>query len=178
VLAALSRSIQNYQSFVNGLAILGGGANDGTQDPYVEELGIVTLAVNEAAVQDYDGLLRIGPGWPSGWDGEGSVFVEGGSKVDFQIASGQVKVAIVEAGSSGMFAARNPWTGATATVVDGTLGTTVVPATTTSTLAFPTVPGHWYALLPATANGKVPVVNVTGTPATTAKTFGTARLGL
>jgi len=178
VLAALSRSIQNYQSFVNGLAILGGGTNDGTSDPYVEELGIVALAVNEAAIQDYDGLLRIGPGWPSGWDGEGSVFIQNGSKVDFQIAGGQVTVAIVEAGSSGTLLARNPWTTMAASVIDGTAGTMILPATSASPLSFPTEAGHWYAILPATAGGKIPVVNVSGTPATAAKMFGTVQLGL
>ena len=61
VQATLTKSIQSYQFFVNGLALLGGGTNDGTNEPYVEELGIVALAVNEAAVQGYDGLVRVAP---------------------------------------------------------------------------------------------------------------------
>ena len=176
--ATLTRSIQTYQSFPNGLALLGGGTNDGTQDPYVEELGIVALAVNEATAQDYDGLLRLGPALPAGWDAEGSLFIEGGSKVDFQIQDGAVVVAIVEVGSTGTFTARNPWPGGTATVVDGTTGATLLPATAANPLSFPVQAGHWVALLPASAHGVVPNVLVTGTPASAAKTFGPVQIGL
>jgi len=178
VAASLTRSIQSYQSFANGLALLGGGTNDGTSDPYVEELGIVALAVNEAVVQGYDGLLRVAPALPKGWDAAGSLFIPGGSKVDVEIAGGQVRAVFVEAGSTQTFAARNPWAGIAATVVEGNAGATVLGATAASTLSFSVQAGRWYAILPASAAGALPSVHVTGTPATAAKSFGAARLGL
>jgi hypothetical protein len=178
VAASLSRSIQSYQSFVNGLALLGGGTNDGTSEPYVEELGIVALTINEATAQDYDGLLRIAPALPSGWDAAGSLFIQGGSKVDFQVGGGVVTAAIVEAGSTAMFAARTPWPGSMVSVVDGFTSATVLPATSVSPLSFPIQAGHWYVMLPASAAGVLPNVHITGTPATAAKTFGSVQIGL
>ena len=176
--ASLTRSIQNYQSFVNGLALWASGTNNGTSEPYVEESGIVALAVNEAAVQDYDGLLRIAPALPKDWNAEGSLFIQGGSKVDFQIVGGTVVVAIVEAGSTATITARNPWPGGSASVIDGVTGATTLAATSASPLSFPTQAGHWYAIIPASAGGTIPSVNVTGTPATSKKTFGPVQIGL
>lgn len=178
VLASLTRSIQSYQSFPNGLALLGGGTNNGSSDPYVEETGIVALAVNEAVVEDYDGLLRVAPSLPSGWDAAGTIFVQGGSKVDFQTKAGAVTAAIVEAGSTGTIQVRNPWPGTATTVIDGTTGKTALAATSASPFSLPVHAGHWYAMLPASDNGILPSVTVTGTPATAKKTFGPVQIGL
>ncbi|HWE30594.1 MAG TPA: hypothetical protein VHB97_21455, partial [Polyangia bacterium] len=101
VAAQLTASTQRYQSFVSGLALLGGGTNDGTNEPYVEETGIVAAALNEAMVQDYDGLLRIAPAWPAMWDGVATIFAQAQTKIDVQVQSGKVVFAIVEAGASG-----------------------------------------------------------------------------
>jgi hypothetical protein len=178
VAASLTRSIQSYQSFANGLALLGGGTNNGTSDPYVEELGIVALAVNEAVAQDYDGLLRIAPALPKGWDAEGTLFIQGGSKVDFEISGGEVVAFFVEAGSTTTLTVRNPHPGSASSVVDGDTGATILAATAASSLSFPTQAGHWYAIVDVSAGGVLPDVHVTGTPATAAKTFGPARIGL
>ena len=127
-------------------------------------------------MQDYDGLLRIAPALPPGWDAAGSVFIQGGSKVDFQVTAGVVVAAIVEAGSTGAVTARNPWPGSATSVVDGETSATVLPATSASQLSFPAQAGHWYALLPA--GGALPSVQVTGAPASAAKTFGPVKIGL
>ncbi|HEY2510266.1 MAG TPA: hypothetical protein VGI39_05400 [Polyangiaceae bacterium] len=175
---ALTQSIQKYQSFANGLALLGGGTNDGTSEPYVEQLGIVTLAVNEATAQDYDGLLRIAPALPKAWDAEGTLFLSGGSKLDLRVASGEVAVAIVEAGSDATMTVRNPWPGVTVSVVDGATNTVAMPATASSPITFAVQRGHFYEIVPTADGGASASVNVTGTPATAPKTFGPARLGL
>ena len=177
VLSDLTAVTQNYQSFVSGLALLGGGTNNGSSEPYIEQSGVVAAAVNEAFVQDYDGLLRIVPSWPQGWDGAGTIFVQGQSKVDVQVKGGQVVVAVVEAGSTGSMQVRNPWSGQAAKVVDGITGANVVPSTTMATFAVPTVAGHWYAIVPGDMTG-LPTVMVTGTPATSAKTLGSVHIGL
>jgi hypothetical protein len=178
VASALGKSVQSYQTFVNGLAILFGGANTGASEPYVEELGIVATAMNEAVVQDYDGLLRLMPALPPGWDAEGTIFIQGNSKVDFQTKGGSLAVAFVEAGSTGSLQVRNPWSGQSATALDGSTGTTVVAATSSAMLSVPVTTGHWYAILPASAMGQAPTVQVTGTPATKPRTLGSVSIGL
>jgi hypothetical protein len=178
VVSALTAVTQSYQTFVNGMAILFGGANTGTSEPYIEQAGVVAAAMNEAFVQDYDGLLRIVPAWPQGWDGAGTIYVQGQSKVDVQVKGGTVTLVVVEAGSTGMMQVRNPWSGQAATVVDGTTGATAVASTSSATFALPVVAGHWYAIVPASQSGSLPSVMVTGTPATSTKTLGPVSIGL
>jgi hypothetical protein len=137
VATALTRSAQKYQLFVNGLGILQGGVNNGSSEPYVEQLGVVAAALNEALIQSYDGLLRIAPAWPQGWDAAGTIYIQGHSKVDVQMQGGNVVVVIVEAGSTGSVNVRNPWPGQSATALDGTTNTSVVTATSASTFALP-----------------------------------------
>ncbi len=98
VVADLTAVTEADQTFINGTALLGGGTNDGSSEPYVEQLGVTAAAINGALVQDYDGLLRIGPAWPKAWDAAGTVFIHGSSKVDVQVKGGALVLAIVEAG--------------------------------------------------------------------------------
>ncbi len=174
----LTRSTEQYQGFVSGLGLLGGGTNDGTNEPYVEQAGVATAAINEALVQDYDGLLRFAPAWPSGWDASGTVFIQGNSKVDVSVRGGVVVLAILEAGSAGSVQMRNPWPGQAATVFDGQTNAVIVPSTTATTFTVSTTAGRWYVLLPASAASSPPTVVVTGSPAISAKTLGNARIGL
>jgi hypothetical protein len=178
VASALTAVTQNYQKFVSGLALLGGGTNDGSSEPYIEQAGVVAAAMNEAFVQDYDGLLRVVPAWPQGWDGAGTIYVLGQSKVDVQVKGGTVTLVVVEAGSNAMMQVRNPWSGQAATVVDGTTGASAVASTSSATFALPVVAGHWYAILPAGQSGALPSVMVTGMPATGARTLGPVSIGL
>ena len=76
---------------------------------YIEETGIVADALQEALVQDYDGVIRIGPAIPSAWDFDGSVFVRGRTKVDVEARNGEVVLAVIEAGSTAPIRVRNPW---------------------------------------------------------------------
>jgi hypothetical protein len=175
---ALTSVTQKYQAFVNGLGLLGGGTNNGSSEPYIEQLGVLTAAVNEALIQDYDGLLRIAPAWPAGWDAAGTVYVQGNSKVDVQVQGGAVVIAILEAGSTGSVNVRNPWPGRAATVIDGGMNVPVVPPTSAGTLVVPTRSGHWYALVPAAAAAPLPHVDITGTAAVMPRTLGGVRIGL
>lgn len=178
VAAALTASTQRYQTFVSGLALLGGGTNDGTSEPYVEQSGIVAAALDEALVQDYDGLLRIAPAWPPGWDGVGTIFVQNRAKIDVQVQGGAVTFALVEAGASATLQVRNPWPGQSALVLDGGSKATIVAATAAATFMLPVAAGHWYAILPASGGGALPSVQVTGSPAAKARTFGPVAIGL
>jgi hypothetical protein len=174
----LTHITENYQGFVDGLGLLSGGSNNGTSEPYIEQSGVATAAINEALVQDYDGLLRIAPAWPSGWDASGTVFIHGSSKVDVSVKGGVVVLVILEAGSTGSVNVRNPWPGQAATVLDGGTGAVVVPSTTAATFMIATTAGQWYVLVPSSAAASPPNVLVTGTPATKAIALGSVGIGL
>jgi hypothetical protein len=178
VARALTNVTQKYQAFANGLGLLSGLPNNGSSEPYIEQLGGLTAAINEALVQDYDGLLRIAPAWPAGWDAAGTVYIQGHSKVDVQVQGGAVVVAVLEAGTSGSVRVRNPWPSRAAIVIDGGTNVPVVPATSADTFMVPTVSGHWYALVPAGAVTALPHVVVTGTPAASRRTLGSVGIGL
>ena len=65
---------------------------------YIEETGIVADALQEALVQDYDGVIRIAPAIPPGWDFDGSVFVRARTRVDVQVHDGAVTTVVLEPG--------------------------------------------------------------------------------
>ncbi len=152
--------------------------NNGTSEPYIEQSGVAAAAINEAFVQDYDGLLRIAPAWPSGWDGSGTVFIHGSSKVDVSVQGGNVVLVVLEAGSTGSVNVRNPWPGQAATVLDGVTNAVVVPSTSGTTFSVATTSGHWYIMVPSSAAASPPNVVVTGTPATKPITLGAVEIGL
>jgi hypothetical protein len=166
---------ENYQEYMNGMS-----TNGGTEyQPYIELDADVCGAINEALVQDYDGLLRINPAFPSDWSGVGSVFIQGGSKVDLQVQGGKVTALFLEAGSSSSMQMRNPWPTQMMTVVDGSTGATAVSATSAAVVTVPVTEGHWYAFIPGTEALLPQPVMVTGTPATTTKNLkGRVSIGL
>jgi hypothetical protein len=44
--------------------------------------------LQDALVQDYDGLLTVAPAWPGNWDVDGTVHIQHRGKVDVQIRNG------------------------------------------------------------------------------------------
>ncbi|WP_158942836.1 hypothetical protein [Granulicella sp. S190] len=71
---------------------------------------MVANALQEALVQDYDGLLRIAPGWPSSnWNVSGTVYIHGNSKAHVQIESGLLTTVAIESGTTQSIVMRNPW---------------------------------------------------------------------
>src|SRR5207302_8272697 len=131
--------------------------------------------LQESLVQDYDGLLRIGPAWPGTWDVDGAVYIPGGSKVDVQIRGGVPVTVAVEAGSTGTLNVANPWPGQQVEVLTST-GRRLL--STSADFTFPTRAGESYLIervsAPTTA---MPFAPVTGSPATAAKTLGTRAIG-
>ncbi len=168
---------ESYQVYPSGMASVFGNT---TSDPapYGELVGVVGTATQEALVQDYDGLLRIAPAWPSSWDVSGSVYIQGRSKVDVQIEGGQLATVAIEAGSSGTIAIRNPWSGQMVEVVDNN-GFQVVHPTTAGQFNIPVTAGHAYLVErvsnPTTA---LPFASVTDQPASAARSLGSRAIGL
>jgi hypothetical protein len=171
---ALIANITKYQVFDNGFAAW----NIQPQTPYLEELGVNASAISEGLVQDYDGTLRIAPGWPSNWSADGTVYIHHKGKVHVQIHDGQLTTVAIDAGADGRITMRNPFPGQDVTVVDGA-GSRVVTAGTGSALDIPVRAGHSYlvekASDPTTA---LPYAQVTGTPATSPKTLAGRHIGL
>jgi hypothetical protein len=165
---------KKYQTLPSGLATFVGS------EPYGEQQGVVAAALSEALVQDYDGLVRIAPALPSGWDADGTVFIQGGSKVSVQVRGGTVTTVGINAGSTGTINVRNPWPGQQIQVVDGDDESTVVATSTTaSQIAVPAVNGHSYLVQQVSdpVSGRT-VSPVTGTPATQPRTLGSVSIGL
>ncbi|WNI18533.1 hypothetical protein [Actinacidiphila sp. ITFR-21] len=127
VAARLPSITQGHQVYINGLADLG---NTVGTEAYIEQASGVATALNEALVQDYDGLLRIAPAWPAGWDASGTVSVQGNTKVDVQVQGGTPVTMAIQAGSSQTMRVRNPWPGRSVEVVGGPSNAVVVAPTT------------------------------------------------
>ena len=107
---------EKYQVYISGLAACNPGSSD---EPYIEQQSTVATTLDEALATDYDGTLRFAPAWPSGWNGSGTVYIQGGSKVDVQVEGGTIATAAIQAGTTGSMTVRNPWPGQQAEVVNG-----------------------------------------------------------
>jgi hypothetical protein len=167
---------QAHQVYISGMADLGSTVGS---ESYLEQAAGVAVGVDEALVQDYDGLLRFAPAWPSGWDAGGTVFIQGGSKVDVQMEGGTLATAAIHAGTTQTMKVRNPWPGKTVEVVNGSTGAVVVAGTTAATLSVSVTAGQTYLVeQPSALTTSLPFVQVTGTAATTAKHLGGVKIGL
>jgi hypothetical protein len=146
---------------------------------YVEQSGVVTDALHEALVQDYDGLIRIAPAIPTGWDFDGGVYVRGKTKVDVQVKDGVPTTVVIESGIAQPLKIRNPWPGQPVDVVAGKSGAKVVDGVTGSVITFKATAATNYLVerhgMP-TANQRFE--SVSGTSATSAKKLGPVQLGL
>ena len=176
VSADLVDNTEKYQTYISGLAAFNPGSSD---EPYIEQASNVATALDEALATDYDGTLRFAPAWPSGWNGSGTVYIQGGSKVDVQVESGTIATAAIQAGTTETMTVRNPWPGQQAEVVNGSSGAVVVGATTASTFSVPVTAGSSYLVeQPSSLTTSLPFAQVTGSQATTAKHLGSVSIGL
>lgn len=168
---------EKYQKRISGLASFGSTY----PEQYAEQGGVVTTALQDALVQDYDGVLRVAPAWPSGWDADATVYIQHRGKVDVQIRNGTLTTVAIEAGAAGEQAVRNPWPGQAIQAVTGDPGTprTVVAATTSDTFSVPMQAGHAYLVERVDHPiASQPFVPVTGTPASSYKQLDGVSIGL
>ncbi len=172
----LVNSTKTYQVYPSGLAAWNPGSLD---EPYIEHVSNVATTLDEALATDYDGTLRFAPAWPSGWDVSGTVYIQGGSKVDLQVEGGTLATAAIEAGTTQTMTVRNPWSGQQAEVVNGSTGAVVVAPTTAATLSVPVSAGQSYLVQrPSAPTTALPFAQVTGTPARTSRQLGSVTIGL
>jgi hypothetical protein len=168
---------QQYQRRPSGLAAFG----DKYPEPYAEQGGVVTTALQDALVQDYDGVLRVAPAWPAGWDADATVAIQHRGRVDVQVRGGVPVTVALEAGADGPVVVRNPWPGRKVQVVTGDPGRPrlVVPPSSADRITVPARAGHDYLIEPVAApSTSLPYSPVAGTPATSFKHLGAATIGL
>jgi hypothetical protein len=175
--AALVNQIQTFQVWVSGL---GNWMNGSDNLPYDELDGDVANAVQEALVQDYDGLLRIAPAWPMAvWDVSGTQYIHGNSRVHVQIEGGRLVTVVLEAGSTGDITVRNPWGTQSVEVVDGSSGATVIAATPAAQLTIPAQSGSAYVVEPVSSPiASLRHVQVTTIAATAPRSMGPVTIGV
>ena len=96
---------ESHQVYPNGFADIGSSVG---YQPYQEQSANVATAVDEALAQDYDGIIRFAPAWPTDWNVSGTVYVQHGDKVDVQVENGQLVTAAIQAATSGQLTIKNP----------------------------------------------------------------------
>jgi hypothetical protein len=171
--ARISANVSKYQVYACGLATW---STSKLHAPYIEQAGVIATAINEAVATDFDGTIRLAPALPTNWSVSGTVFVRGKSKAHVQFQNGALVFGVLEAGSTGTYNVRNPWSGTQATVIDES-GQQVVAPTTGTTLAISAQQGHFY-LIKRASDATPTLVQVTGTPATTVKRLGSRAIGI
>lgn len=186
--AVLLKSTENSARCINGFTgcdgSFGGGGAAGAPPPrtmefYVEQSGVTTDALQEALVQDYDGLLRIAPAVPPTWDFDGSVYVRGKTKVDVQVRHGVPETVVIESGITQPIRLRNPWPGEAVDVFAGKSGTKVASAASGDIIMFHASSATDYLVERqgrATASRRFE--QISGTPAICARKLGPVQLGL
>jgi hypothetical protein len=172
----LLAATKSYQDYPSGLASFTGRP---ASEPYIEQSAVLAAAVSEALVQDYDGLLRIAPAWPTDWTGEGSAYGPHRTKVDVQVSGGVVSTVAIVSGSDNAISVRSPWPGQAVTVVDGGTGATVLASQSSATFTIPAETGKSYLVeLTSSPVTSLPFAQIGGTPATAAKHLGNVAIGL
>ena len=171
VQSTLVELTEHYQTFVNGFANWGGK----TGEFYVEQQGVVTAALDEALVQDYDGVIRVNPAMPKGWDVDGQGAVRGRTCVDVMVRGGDVRAVVIKAGSTEKLKVRNPWPGKAVRAVGEGMPASELNGTV---LSFDVVAGREYRLIPSGVAEDAEKLSVVGSPAKIAKRLGKVQIGI
>ncbi len=171
VKTSLLQLTAKYQAYPSGFA------NFVKQEFYIEQIGVVAAALDEALVQDYDGLLRIAPAWPREWDADATVYVERNSKVHVQVRQGRISAVVFESGFSGQMRVHSPWPGVGVIV---TSGTQTIPSTIKdSVVEFAVEHGKSYAIQETTAKlSTIRFEPIDGAVAASPKSLGGRSIGL
>ena len=166
---------QKFQHFVNGLSKW----EAADKEFYVEQTGVVADAIQESLVQDYDGVIRLAPAIPPGWDFDGTVCVNGNTRVDLQTRNGVVTTVVLEAGTTGQIKFRNPWPGKAVDVISGKTSSKVEADARGTLIQFPGIAGTNYLVEPRDQPpARMRFTPVRGRPASSAKMLGLVQIGL
>ena len=162
---------EKYQKYPSGLAAFMG------PEFYVEQIGVLADALQNALVQDYDGLIRLAPAWPKDWDADGTVYIQHGGKAHVQMRQGTVVTVGIETGSATTMKVRNPWPGRNVEVVDARTSAVILPPSTAPVLEFSARASSAY-LVRQSPTHALPFEAVSGTAATAPKSLGSRTIGI
>ncbi len=173
--STLVETTEKFQGFANGMAKWEASA----KEFYVEQTGVVADALQEALVQDYDGVIRVASAIPPGWDFDGSVFVRGNTRVDVQTRGGAVTTLVIDSGIAQQVRLRNPWPGEPVKVIGSKNGASGLSNGTGELIEFNALADESYSVARRkSANVQQNFVPVGGVPAATAKKLGPVEIGL
>ena len=171
--STLKTLTEKFQHYVNGMAQW----ENRDREFYIEQAAVVADSLQEALVQDYDGVIRIAPAIPPGWDFAGSVFVRDRTRVDVQTRDGRVETVVVEPGSAHAIHLKNPWPGQRVHVEDAT-GQRMTVDVESHEIVFEAKAGERYRLLPENEPKEKKFEQLGGLPASTPKKLGPVQIGI
>ncbi|MCU1307951.1 MAG: glycoside hydrolase family 65 central catalytic, partial [Acidobacteriaceae bacterium] len=170
---ALVEITKTYQAAPSGLAQF-----TVPSEFYVEQVGVVADALQNALVQDYDDLLRIAPAWPKDWNANGSVSIAHRGRVYVQISNGQIDTVGIKAGAAQDLKVRNPWPGRNAKVIDAS-SKAIVEQSADAVFSVPMQPGKTYLIQPSdNTSTDLPFAPVSAAPANEPKRLGSRTIGI
>ena len=163
---------RRYQSYPSGLASFVG------PEFYVEQIGVLTDALQSALVEDADDVIRVAPAWPSDWSADATVSIPHRSKVDVQIRSGKLVTLGIETGSLATVRLRSPWPHQPVEVVDARTAGVVVSANSNAVLEIKGRRGAAFLVRPVTpGSAALPYAAVSGAAATAPKSLDERTIG-
>lgn len=176
--ASLYAITNHYQAYPSGLAAFSPSdpPSPTGSEPYVEQVGVLTDALQKALADDYNDVIRIAPAWPQDWDADGSVYLPHGNKVDVRLRHGELVCVGFEIASAEPLHVRNPWPGQKVEIIDARNSSTILAASSDDVLTFAGSPGKNYLL--ERVGHKSLLEPVSGTPATAPKSLGSRTIGL
>ncbi|MGZ0152286.1 glycosyl hydrolase family 95 catalytic domain-containing protein [Kribbella sp. WER1] len=178
VKSLLLKGIADFQIYPNGFTVHRTGQEPVRNHSFYNEWGgVLSMGLQEALVQSYDGVVKVAPAWPKDWDVSGSVQIEGGHRVSTEVHNGVPDVVGIQAGSRDTLKLQNPWPGQSVRVTDSH-GHQLV-TTSADTVTFMVSPDTSYTVertaVPLSSFTYAPL---TGQPAATVKTVGNRVLGI
>jgi alpha-L-fucosidase 2 len=172
--STMMKVTERYQFYPSGLAQL-------TEYPefYVEQVGVVADAIQNGLVQDYDGVVRIKPAWPSDWNADGTVVVRHGNRINIQVRAGKIVTLGLDAARQSEIKLRNPWPGQTLRVERADHQDLLIMQTSDAIVTIPLQAGSSYLVVPdVNTEAKLQFSAIRGEPATQPKKLGSRTIGL
>ncbi len=161
-----------YQLYPSGMAKFFGS------EFYVEQIGVLTDALQDALLQDYDDLLRVAPAWPSDWSADATVALHYSGKARVLIRKGQLQGVAVQVGNRSRLRLRNPWPNQSVEIIDQSKPDKPLQVSSASIFEISVQPEETYILQRSEDhNGLTLFEGASGVPATAPKVLG-ASIGL
>jgi alpha-L-fucosidase 2 len=158
-----------YQLYPSGLAKFFGA------EFYVEQVGVLTGAFQDALVQDYDGLLRVAPAWPDDWSADATIALHYGGKARVLIRKGQLQGVALQAGARSTLRLRNPWPNQSVEIIDSSKPDNPLQASSASIFEISVQPQATYIVQRSVDHfGPALFEAASGVPATAPKVLGAA----